>query len=230
MTAPPQTRVVIADDHPVYRAGLRAVVEDSDVLELVGEASAGDQVIAVVLDQRPDVVLMDIHMPVTSGIDATRQILADHPSCAVVMLSMLEDDASVFAAMRTGARGYLLKGATPDDIIRAVTAAANGEAIFSPALADRMVHFFTVGRSGDPHPFPHLSPRERDILELIAAGQANTEIAERLALREKTVRNNVSTILTKLQTVDRSAAIVRAREAGLGARPESRAPHDWKPG
>jgi DNA-binding NarL/FixJ family response regulator len=219
MTRTQPIRVAIADDHPVFRAGLRTVVEESPILEYVGEASNGEEAIAVAAGQQPDVLLMDIHMPGTSGIDATRRVLAEHPGLGVLMLTMLEDDTSVFAAMRAGARGYLLKGAAPDDIVRAITAVAAGEAIFSPALAGRMAHFFTAGRAGDPHPFPALSARERDILDLIAAGQSNSDIAGRLALSEKTVRNNVSAILAKLRVADRSAAIVQARQAGLGTDP-----------
>jgi DNA-binding NarL/FixJ family response regulator len=220
MTRTQPIRVAIADDHPVFRAGLRTVVEESPILEYVGEASNGEEAIAVAAGQQPDVLLMDIHMPGTSGIDATRRVLAERPGLGVLMLTMLEDDTSVFAAMRAGARGYLLKGAAPDDIVRAITAVAAGEAIFSPALAGRMAHFFTAGRAGEPHPFPALSARERDILDLIAAGQSNSDIAARLALSEKTVRNNVSAILAKLRVADRSAAIVQARQAGLGADPD----------
>jgi len=217
MTADAPIRVAVADDHPMFRAGLRTLVEESPTLEFVGAASDGDEAIAVCAQHHPDVILMDIHMPGTSGVEATRRVLADHPDIRVLMLTMLEDDTSVFAAMRAGARGYVLKGAAPNDIIRAVTAVAAGEAIFSPALATRMAHFFTAGRSGDPHPFPALSSRERDVLGLIASGRSNTEIAARLGLSEKTVRNNVSAIFSKLRVADRSAAIVHARQAGLGS-------------
>ncbi len=210
-------RVLIADDHPVFRAGLLTVVQDSTALECVGEAKDGEDALAQALEFRPEVILMDIHMPGGGGIEATRQIVSRYPEMGVLMLTMLEDDTSVFAAMRAGARGYLVKGATPDDIVRAIVAVAAGEAIFSPSLAKRMTHFFTAGRAGDPHPFPDLSPRERDILDLIAAGSSNPEIAARLAISEKTVRNNVSVILAKLQVTGRSAAIVEARKAGLGS-------------
>jgi DNA-binding NarL/FixJ family response regulator len=216
MTTDAPIRVVVADDHPMFRAGLRMLVEDSPELELVGEAADGEEVVAVCLASQPQVVLMDIHMPRTSGVDATRRILAELPDVGVLMLTMLEDDTSVFAAMRAGARGYVLKGAAPGDIVRAVTAAAAGEAIFSPVLARRMAHFFTAGRGGDPHPFPDLSSRERDVLDLMAAGRSNTQIATGLGLSEKTVRNNVSMIFAKLRVADRATAIVQARDAGLG--------------
>jgi DNA-binding NarL/FixJ family response regulator len=200
----------------VFRTGLRTLVSESDALEFAGEAADGRQAVAVCAEQRPDVVLMDIRMPGVSGIDATRQILQTHPETGVLMLTMLEDDTSVFAAMRAGARGYILKGADPDQIVRAVTAVAAGEIIFGAALAGRMATLFRGGPRGTAPAFPALSTREHDILDLIAAGLTNPAIAERLALSEKTIRNNVSSIFAKLQVTDRAAAIVRARDAGLG--------------
>lgn len=211
-------RVVVVDDHPMFRSGLRTMVEDSPVLELVGEADGGDLAVEVCTATSADVVLMDIHMPGTSGIDATRRLVDAGSTTRVLMLTMLEDDTSVFAAMRAGARGYILKGSAPDDIVRAVRAVAAGEVIFGAALASRMGHFFTAGRQGDAHPFPELSTRERDVLELLAAGLANPAIADRLGLSEKTVRNNVSSIFAKLLVADRAEAIVKARDAGLGSR------------
>jgi DNA-binding NarL/FixJ family response regulator len=211
-------RVVVVDDHPMFRSGLRTMVEDSPVLELVGEADGGELAVEVCTATSPDVVLMDIHMPGTSGIDATRRLVDAGSTTRVLMLTMLEDDTSVFAAMRAGARGYILKGSAPDDIVRAVRAVAAGEVIFGAALASRMGHFFTAGRQGDAHPFPELSTRERDVLELLAAGLANPAIADRLGLSEKTVRNNVSSIFAKLLVADRAEAIVKARDAGLGSR------------
>jgi DNA-binding NarL/FixJ family response regulator len=212
-------RVVIADDHPVFRDGLRTLVEESPWLEYAGQASDGQEAVEVCAAAKPDVVLMDIRMPGVSGIDATRQILDARPGTGVLMLTMLEDDTSVLAAMRAGARGYILKGAHPDQILRAITAVAAGEVIFGAALAARMAEFFRGGGPGRIAPaFANLSQREHDVLDLIAAGEPNTAIARRLGLSEKTIRNNVSAILAKLQVSDRSAAIVRARNAGLGSR------------
>jgi DNA-binding NarL/FixJ family response regulator len=210
-------RVVVADDHPVFRSGLRTLVQESPLLDYAGEAADGEQAIAVCQQQRPDVVLMDIRMPHVSGIDATRQILAARPETGILMLTMLEDDTSVFAAMRAGARGYILKGADPDQITRAITSVAAGELIFGAALAAHMATFFRNGSHDQVRAFPGLSSREHEILNLIAAGQPNATIAERLALSEKTIRNNVSSIFAKLQVADRSAAIIRARDAGLGS-------------
>jgi DNA-binding NarL/FixJ family response regulator len=210
-------RVLVADDHPVFRSGLRTLVEESPLLGYAGEAADGEQAIAVCQQQRPDVVLMDIRMPHVSGIDATRQILAARPETGILMLTMLEDDTSVFAAMRAGARGYILKGADPDQITRAITSVAAGELIFGAALAAHMATFFRNGSRDQVRAFPGLSSREHDILNLIAAGQPNAAIAEQLALSEKTIRNNVSSIFAKLQVADRSAAIIRARDAGLGS-------------
>ena len=209
-------RVVVADDHPVFRSGLRMLAEESEALEFAGEAADGTEVVEGCQTARPDVVLMDIRMPGVSGIDATRRILAGAPDTGIVMLTMLEDDTSVFAALRAGARGYVLKGAGPDEILRAITAVAAGEIIVGAAMAARMAGFFRAGAREAPPAFPSLTAREHDILDLIAGGAANAAIAERLALSEKTIRNNVSAILTKLQVTDRAMAIVRARDAGLG--------------
>jgi DNA-binding NarL/FixJ family response regulator len=211
-------RVVVADDHPVFRSGLRTLVQESEGLTFAGEAADGPAVVDLCRTERPDVVLMDIRMPGISGIDATRQILADAPGTGILMLTMLEDDTSVFAAMRAGARGYILTGARPDQILRAVTAVADGEIIVGAAMAARMAGFFQAGARHAPPAFPALTSREHDILDLIAGGVTNAVIAERLALSEKTIRNNVSAILTKLRVTDRSSAIVRARDAGLGHR------------
>jgi DNA-binding NarL/FixJ family response regulator len=216
---PTPIRVLVADDHPVFRSGLRRLVEESDGLELAGEAADGEQAVAACSELRPDVVLMDIRMPGLSGIDATRRILAVHPSIGILMLTMLEDDTSVFAAIRAGAKGYVLKGAAPEDIIRAITAVAAGEMILGASLADRARDLFQPGLREASRPFPALSTREHDILNLVAAGLSNGAIADKLVLSEKTVRNNVSNIFAKLLVADRPAAIVRAREAGLGAPP-----------
>ena len=211
-------RVVIADDHPVFLAGLRTLVEETPGLEYAGQASGGHEAVEVCAAAQPDVVLMDIRMPGISGIDATRQILDTRPRTGVLMLTMLEDDTSVLAAMRAGARGYILKGAHPDQIVRAITAVAAGEVIFGAALAARMAEFFRGGPGRVAPAFANLSQREHDVLDLIAAGESNASIAGRLGLSEKTIRNNVSAIFAKLQVSDRPAAIVRARDAGLGGR------------
>ncbi|MEU1722708.1 response regulator transcription factor [Nonomuraea sp. NPDC005692] len=208
--------VVVADDHPIFRSGLRQLVEDSPLLEFVGEAADGQQAIELCFHRQPDVVLMDIHMPGTNGITATRRILADLPSTGILMLTMLEDDTSIFAALRAGARGYVVKGSGPDDIIRAITAVAAGQALLGATAAARIASFLQPDVRNPAHPFPSLSPRERDILDLMAAGKLNAAIADALALSEKTVRNNVSNIFTKLQVTTRSDAIVKARRAGLG--------------
>lgn len=209
-------RVVVADDHPVFRAGLRGLIDDNPALEFAGSAGDGAEAVALCLAQRPDVVLLDIHMPGMSGIEATRHILAGEPTIGVLMLTMLEDDTSLFAALRAGARGYIVKGADPDQISRAIAAVADGEVVVGATLAGRVAAFFRAGPRAATPAFPALSPREHDILDLVAAGHSNSVIAERLALSEKTVRNNVSNIFTKLQVTDRAGAIVRARDAGLG--------------
>jgi DNA-binding NarL/FixJ family response regulator len=209
-------RVVIADDHPVFRSGLRAVVQDADDLVLVGEAGDGDEAVALCRETQPDVVLMDVRMPGTSGVAATATVMAESPDTHVLMLTMLEDDTSLVAALRAGARGYLLKGAAPQEIVRAIRAVASGQAIFDVALAGRLTTMMG-GRAHRPYPFAELSPRERDVLELLAAGHANGAIAARLGLSEKTVRNNVSAILVKLRAADRPAAIILARDAGIAS-------------
>jgi len=210
-------RVVIADDHPLYRDGLRIVLSSSGGAEVVGEASNGTQAVALAAELMPDVVVMDLRMPEINGIDATRRIAGNHSETAVLVLTMFEDDDSVFAAMRAGARGYVLKGADKEDIIRAVQAVAGGELIFGPGIADRVMRYFASAREGGLlTPFPDLTEREREVLELIAEGQNNQMIARRLVLSPKTVRNHVSNIFAKLQVADRAQAIVRAREAGLG--------------
>ncbi len=211
-------RVVVADDHPIFRSGLRTLVQESPQLEFVGEAADGDEAVALCVEQRPDVVLMDIRMPGTSGVEATRRVRAEAPSVGVLVLTMLEDDTTVVAAMRAGARGYVLKGAAPDEILRAITAVAAGDVIFGAAIAARVTGLVVGGSEGSPRPFPELSARERDVLDLVAAGQSNAAVAARLGLSEKTVRNNVSAVFAKLRVADRACAIVLAREAGLGRR------------
>ena len=213
--AEPVIRVVLADDHPVVVAGLRALLGSLDGFDVVGEAADGESVVREVQLTRPDVVLMDIRMPGTDGVEATRRIRTAAPETAVVMLTMLDDDETVMAAMRAGAQGYLLKGAGQDELERALRGVVAGEAIFGPGVAARMLQHFAETGAG---PFPQLTDREREVLDLIAGGMRNHAIAERLGLAPKTVANHISSIFSKLQVTDRSEAIVRAREQGLGRR------------
>lgn len=218
-------RVVVADDHTLFREGLRALLASVPDVEVVGEAATGAEVVALAESLLPDIILMDLQMPGVNGIEATRQILRTSPHIGVIVLTMFDDDDSVFAAMRAGARGYLLKGADQAEVVRALRAASNGEALFSPAIALRLVDYFSNLRSpSEGAAFPELTDRERQVLDLIAQGWNNAEIASHLSLSSKTVRNHVSNILSKLQVVDRSHAIVRAREAGLGERGKSSPP------
>lgn len=206
--------LLVAEDSAAFRTGLRALLGSSPDMQVIGEAEDGAQAVAMAVELQPEVILMDLQMPVLNGIEATRAIAQSCPHIAVVMLTMFEDDDSVFAAMQAGARGYLLKGAVRNEILAAVRAAAAGEAIFGPALAKRMMHYFSQSRPSDP-PFPELTERERDVLGLIAQGYSNGQIAERLVLSPKTVRNYVTSIFDKLQVADRAQAIVRARDAGM---------------
>jgi DNA-binding NarL/FixJ family response regulator len=210
-------RVLIADDHGVVREGLRAVLGSEPDMEVVGEAATGKEVVEQAAELEPDLILMDIQMPDVNGIEATRRILEANPDVGVVVLTMFEDDDSVFSAMRAGARGYVLKGAPPSEILKVVRAVAAGEAHFGPEIARRLMDFFSAPRPASPEEaFPELSVREVEILDLIAQGHSNTKIAGRLFLSPKTVGNHISHIFTKLQVADRSHAIIRAREAGLG--------------
>jgi DNA-binding NarL/FixJ family response regulator len=213
------TRVLIADDHPVFRGGLRAMLDVEDGVDVVGEAGTGTEVLARVGELAPDLVLMDLHMPELDGIAATRQLAHDHPGVRILVLTMFDDDDSVFAAMRAGAHGYLLKGASPHDVRHAVHVVAAGGAMFGPAVAQRVIDFFARPRpAGTTLAFPQLTDREHEILELLAQGQPNAVIAARLFISQKTVRNHVSNIFTKLAVADRAQAIARARDAGLGGR------------
>jgi DNA-binding NarL/FixJ family response regulator len=218
-------RLVTADDHMLFRDGLRALFALQPDLELVGEAATGEQAVALAERLQPDVVLMDIHMPGGSGgpsmngIEATRRIVGTSPHIGVIMLTMFEDDGSVFAALRGGARGYILKGATHGEMLNAIRAVAAGGAIFSPAIALRLMEYFAHAQPVSRPLFLELTEREREILNLIAQGHSNPDIVGRLALSPKTVRNYVSNILDKLQVADRAEAIVRAREAGYGGLP-----------
>lgn len=207
--------IVLADDHPVVRAGLHALLSSIEGLNLVAEADDGHAAVRAAITHRPDVLIMDIDMPGLNGIEATRRILAAIPETAVLMLTMYEDDDSVFTAMRAGARGYLLKGAGQDDIARAIRAVAAGEAIFGPGVAQRVLGFFaTPPRTREP--LPELTEREREILDLIARGRPNGDIGNRLGIARKTVANHISNIFAKLRVADRTEAVMRARDAGLG--------------
>ncbi len=208
--------ILIADDHTFYREGVRTMLSTMTEIEVAGMAETGDSAVQMAAMLQPDVVLMDIQMPGINGIDATRAILNTSPHIGVLVITMFDDDESVFAAMRAGARGYLLKDARHDDLIRAVVAVSRGEAIFSPAIARRLIQYFSIPRTATPLLFPELTDREREILGLIAQGHANESIATRLVLSVKTVRNHVSNILSKLQVRDRAQAIIKARDAGIG--------------
>ena len=207
--------IVVADDHAVVRAGLGALLSAVDGYELIGEVATGTDAVRAAVTLHPDVLVMDIQMPGMSGIDATREIGRVAPDVAVLMLTMFEDDESVFAAMRAGALGYVLKGASPSDMIRAIAAVAAGEAIFGTGVARRALTYLTAPRA-DTTAFPELTPREREVLDLIASGLGNAAIAARLGLAANTVSNHISNIFGKLQVASRAEAIVRARSAGLG--------------
>lgn len=214
-------RVLVVDDHKLFRDGLSAILMNVPDIEVVGEAGTGREAVAQVETLAPDVVLMDINMPDLNGIEATQRVLALKPETGIIMLTMLEDDDSLFAAMCAGARGYILKGADKAEVLKTIRAVAEGEALFGPAMAGRLTAFFqNVGRTGDSvptlDPFPDLTDRERDVLDLIAQGENNQEIAQQLHISAKTVSNHISNIFNKLQVADRAQAIVKARQAGLG--------------
>ena len=213
--------VLIADDHVFYREGVRALLSNSPEITVIGEANNGDEVIAKAVELSPDVILMDLKMPGMNGIEATRRIIQQQAKIGILVITMFDDDDSVFAAMRAGARGYLLKDADKDELVRAIVAVKKGEAIFSPTIAQRMIQYFGTSHarqsaSQKADEFPELTERELEILDLIAQGHNNMLIANKLSLSIKTVQNYVSSILTKLQVADRAQAIVRAREAGFG--------------
>jgi len=208
-------RLLIADDHPLFRKGLRTLLGAVSDFELVGEADTGRSAVAQSLELQPDVVLMDLQMPDGSGIDATRAIVAASPTTKILVVTLFEDDDSVFAALRAGASGYVLKDMDEADLIRAIRAVANGEAIFGPGVASRVLAYFAAPRRVAPPLFPELTEREREILGLLARGKSNPAIARDLSLSPKTVANHVSNIFGKLQVADRAEAIIRARDAGL---------------
>ncbi len=210
-------RVLIADDHDHFREGLRALLLSTPDVELVGEAPDGRRAISLARELQPDVIMMDLQMPGLGGIDTTRQILRSSPHISILVLSMFDDDDSIFAALQAGARGYLLKGALKAEILRAIRSVASGEAIFGPIIAKRLINYFAAPRQPAPaDAFPELTEREKEILTLVAQHQTNPEIARRLQLSQKTIRNHVSNVFTKLQVADRAEAIIRAHQAGLG--------------
>jgi DNA-binding NarL/FixJ family response regulator len=214
-----QLRVLIADDHPLFRNGMRALLSSDPDMEVVGIATNGDEVISLAASLQPEVILMDLQMPGIGGIEAARSILHTSPHIRILVVTMFEDDHSVFAALRAGARGYILKDADEDEILRAIRAVGRGEAIFSPTIAQHLIDFFAASYPVIlPHLFPELTDREREILLLIAQGYSNSDIARHLTLSLKTVANHVSNIFSKLQVADRAQAIIRAREAGFDQR------------
>jgi len=209
-------RILIADDHPLFRKGMRTLLAATIDAEVVGEATTGQEAIELADTLQPDVILMDLQMPGINGIEATRQIVHASPHIRILVVTLFEDDSSVFAALRAGARGYILKDAKEEEIVRAIRAVGSGEAIFSPAIATRLMDFFAAKHPGvSKEIFPTLTEREREILQLIARGSTNSDIAKQLGLSVKTVNNYVSNIFSKLQVVDRAQAIIRARDAGL---------------
>jgi DNA-binding NarL/FixJ family response regulator len=209
-------RVLIADDHPLFREGMRGRLDRVADIEVVGEAASGDEAVEMARKLELDVILMDIKMPGMNGIEATREILRANPRIGVLVLTMFEDDDSVFAAMRAGAKGYLLKDSGGEGVVHAIRAVASGEAVFGPGVAERIIGFFSAPRSAPQRAFPELTEREEEILSLVAQGKSNQEIARQLFVSLKTVRNHVSNILLKLQVADRAQAVIRARDAGMG--------------
>ncbi|WP_144555377.1 response regulator transcription factor [Bacillus sp. X1(2014)] len=210
-------RILIVEDHPMFRDGLLKMLETVDEFEVVGEAASGEEAVELAERLTPNIILMDINLPKISGIEATKRIVTKTPDIGILVLTMYDDDSSVFAAMRAGARGYLLKEANRNEIVRAIQAVSEGEAIFSPAIARRMMFYFEAKmKVSRVDVFPQLTDREREVLDHIAKGKNNAEIASNLGLNQKTVRNHVSNILSKLQASDRAQAIIMAREAGLG--------------
>jgi DNA-binding NarL/FixJ family response regulator len=208
--------VLIADDHPMFRKGMRALLESIPEFEVCGEASSGREAVELAAKLSPDLVLMDLQMPGGSGLAAAQELTRLHPDIRILVVTLFEDDESIFAALRAGARGYILKDAEEDELVRAIHSAAEGEAIFSPSIASRMIDYFAEARRQVPKEvFPELTAREREILELIARGESNADIAEKLTLTLKTVRNHVSNIYSKLQVANRAQAVIRARDAGL---------------
>ncbi len=219
-------RLLIADDHPVFRDGLASLLDPLPGIDVVARASDGAEAVALVEEHRPDVVIMDVQMPVMNGIDATRAVVAAHPGTGVLVLTMGEDDGTVLSALRAGARGYLRKGAEQDEIVRAVSTVHGGGVVFGASLAARISEVLAPATTRSERPFPELTERETEILDLIAAGRNNAQIAQRLFLSPKTIRNNITSILAKLQATDRADVIIRARDAGLGRGGDDAGPRD----
>ncbi|HWO76639.1 MAG TPA: response regulator transcription factor [Bacillus sp. (in: firmicutes)] len=209
-------KVLVVDDHPLFREGISTLLQSTEDAELIGEATNGEEAIEMAVKLRPDVILMDLNLPKKNGIEATRRITKQFPEISVLVLTMFDDDDSVFAALKAGAKGYLLKGANRAETIRAIQAVANGESIFSPAIAGRLLQFFKGFQPVPSTIFPQLTERERDILELIVEGKENAEISKKLGIALKTVRNHISNIYSKLQVADRAAAIAQAKNEGMG--------------
>lgn len=211
-----QFHVLIADDHPLFRKGLRALLSATPDIDIVGEATTGQEAVELAAELQPDVILMDLQMPGINGVEATRQILHTSPHIRILVVTLFEDDASVFTALRAGARGYVLKDAQEEEMLRAIRAVGSGEAIFSPVVATRLIDYFAMPRPNIAQElFPTLTEREREILQLIARGSSNSDIAKYLSLSGKTVSNYISNIFGKLQVTDRAQAVIRARDAGL---------------
>ncbi len=210
-------RILIADDHQPFRRGLRAMLSSEADLEVIGETGSGQETVSQAEVLQPDLILMDLNMPGVNGLEATRRILHTSPHIRVLVLTMANDDESVFAALRVGARGYLVKGALKADVLRAIHAVHNGEAIFSPGVAQRLIHYFTAARPQVPSDaFPELTERERQILTLMVQGHTTQRIADILVLSIKTIRNHISNICTKLEVADRTQAVLRAKDVGFG--------------
>jgi DNA-binding NarL/FixJ family response regulator len=210
-------RVLIADDHPLFREGMRGRLDRVADVAIVGEAASGDEAVELAHKLEPHIILMDIKMPGLNGIEATREIQRANPQIGILVLTMFEDDDSVFAAMRAGAKGYLLKDSGGEGVVHAIRAVASGEAVFGPGVAERIIGYFSAPRAAAPQrAFPELTEREEEVLSLVAQGKSNREIARQLFVSLKTVRNHVSNILLKLQVADRAQAVIRARDAGMG--------------
>jgi DNA-binding NarL/FixJ family response regulator len=208
-------RIVIADDHPIFREGLRMLLASEDGVEVVGEAATTDEAVAVVRDTGPDVVVLDVDMPTEGGVATVPQLLAAAPGTAVLMLTMMDDDDTLSEALRAGARGYLLKGVGRAEVVAALRSVASGGSAYGAGVADRVLERYLAGLSARPPALPELSVREREVVALVGQGLANPAIAQRVHLSPKTVRNLVSSAMAKLDVRDRTALAMRARDEGL---------------